>query len=233
MKTKFEQLFWNIHSPVWDEYFNHPDYQKSMKLLISCLVNKRQTMDEKVIDLGCGTGSYSVALTQEGFSLLGVDFSPKMVEKAKSKINYKNNRCLDFHLLNLNKSLPFSRNSFDHAICIHVLQTLEDPTSFLNQLQNILKPRGYFLLLVKDPDRRDESKIKLKISLTKIIIISFKKILRTTKPIRKYNREELKQLLFSSGFEIVEECPFPGAIGVLAKNVKSENNDFGDFDRKS
>jgi ubiquinone/menaquinone biosynthesis C-methylase UbiE len=192
-----------------------------MKLLISCLVSKRQTKDENVIDLGCGTGSYSIALAQEGFSVLGVDFSPKMVEKAKNKIYDESKKRTEFQLLDINQPLPFSSNSFDHAICIHVFQVLEDPVSFLEQLHKILKPDGHFLILIKDSERRHESKIKLKKSFTKVIIILFKKILRTTKPIRKYKKAELEQLLFSSGFEVVEDCPFPGAIGVLAKNIQS------------
>jgi hypothetical protein len=68
--------------------------------------------------------------------------------------------------------------------------------------------------------------------MTLIIFISFlqlghtrgftsKRILRTTKPVLKYKKAELIELLFSSGFEIVEDCYFPVAIGVLAKNMKS------------
>ena len=73
-----------------------------MKALTGCLINKNKSNNETVIDLGCGTGSYSTALSEAGFSVLGVDFSPKMVEKAKNKIKNKNNGFLDLQLLNLN-----------------------------------------------------------------------------------------------------------------------------------
>lgn len=222
MNTKFEQLFWDIHSIVWDDYFNHPEYQKNMKSLISCLVDKKKQDYEKIIDLGCGTGNYSFELAHKGFSVLGVDFSRKMVEKAIRKINDCIRNKINFQSLDINQPLPFSSNSFDHAICIHVFQVLKDPAFFLAQLQKIIKPNGYFLIVVKDLERRDESKIKLKKSFTRIIISLLKKVLNKKKTIRKYGKEELKLVLNSSGFEVVKECPFTGAIGLLAQNQKDK-----------
>jgi len=39
----------------------------------------------RVVDLGCGTGSVSALLAFRGHSVLGVDLSPEMIERAKHK----------------------------------------------------------------------------------------------------------------------------------------------------
>lgn len=217
IKTNLEQLFWNIHSSIWDEYFNHPEYQQNMKSLVCCLADKKKQRNERIIDLGCGTGNYSIAFAQLGFSVVGVDFSPKMIQKAREKTDGALTQLIEFQIDNLNDSLPFSANTFDHAICVHVFQALHDPVAFLAQVQKILKPNGYFLILVKNPEKRYESKIKLKKSFTRIIIILLKKVLSVSRTIQKFKKEDLKLLLTTSGFKIVQECPFTGAIGLLAQ----------------
>ena len=39
----------------------------------------------RVADLGCGTGSLSVLLAERGHSVVGVDVSPRMLDRARSK----------------------------------------------------------------------------------------------------------------------------------------------------
>ncbi len=39
----------------------------------------------RIADLGCGTGSLSVLLADEGYAVDGVDFSPEMVRRARAK----------------------------------------------------------------------------------------------------------------------------------------------------
>src|SRR5690242_12734972 len=39
----------------------------------------------KALDLGCGTGTNSVYMTQHGWQVIGVDFVPRAIEMAKMK----------------------------------------------------------------------------------------------------------------------------------------------------
>src|SRR5262245_37270934 len=45
----------------------------------------RLTPGDRVLDLGCGPGTYLDALRTDGGHVLGVDYSPKMVAKARTR----------------------------------------------------------------------------------------------------------------------------------------------------
>ena len=40
---------------------------------------------KNAIDLGCGTGTHSIYLAQQGFSVIGVDISPTAIRQAQKK----------------------------------------------------------------------------------------------------------------------------------------------------
>ena len=42
----------------------------------------------RVADLGCGTGTLSLLLAEQGYAVTGVDFSPAMVERARDKAGH-------------------------------------------------------------------------------------------------------------------------------------------------
>jgi SAM-dependent methyltransferase len=53
--------------------------------LISELLSERAITRAKVLDIACGTGGLAVELAKSGHSVYGLDISPQMIRKAKSK----------------------------------------------------------------------------------------------------------------------------------------------------
>lgn len=106
---------------LWDEKAEHfgnyviptAENDKFIKLLKDeSLINK----DFKVLDVGCGGGKYTLALSQECRYIYGIDLSPKMIDYAnenKRKFNAENTSfiCDDWHELDMNKSNLYK--SFD------------------------------------------------------------------------------------------------------------------------
>src|SRR5690554_353842 len=67
----------------------------------------------KILDVGCGTGNFSVKLAEMGCKVVGIDLSEKMLNIARAKI--KEDLDLEFHKMDACK-LEFSDEEFDGVI---------------------------------------------------------------------------------------------------------------------
>lgn len=68
--------------------------------------NQMFSKDSAVLDVGCGTGNYSIVIAGQCKKVVGLDLSPKMIEIAEKKaaensISNVDFRCLDWHGLDL------------------------------------------------------------------------------------------------------------------------------------
>lgn len=94
----------------------------------------------RVIDVGCGLGSYGRSLLADGYAWMGAE-----VDAAD---------CAELTRLGLphrhvdGRSLPFADASFDAALCLEVLEHLEDPAAVLREIHRVA-PRK---LLVSVPN---------------------------------------------------------------------------------
>lgn len=94
----------------------------------------------KVVDLGCGTGRYSLYLDSHGHSVTGIDISKDMINVARSK-----NKRVKFLQGDMRK-LPFNDNEFDFAIsglAIHYVKNLEET---IKEYSRVLKPGGKLII---------------------------------------------------------------------------------------
>ncbi len=69
--------------------------------------------DIKVLDIGCGTGAFTYALTKEGMQATGTDISGAMMDKARRE-------GLTCVKADINEGLPFEDNSFDIVCAAYV-----------------------------------------------------------------------------------------------------------------
>lgn len=98
-----------------------------------------------ILDLGCGTGSLSVAMAGLGHEVTGIDISPAMMAKAKAKaVTFRYS--IEFHIMDA--VVPqFPSKSFDAIICRHLLWTLPEPVIVLPRWVDLLKPGGRLVLI--------------------------------------------------------------------------------------
>lgn len=77
----------------------------------------------QVLDIGCGTGSLSVLLAEEGYDVSGVDFSSEMLARAGSKAKAAG---VSVALARADAAcLPIRRGAVDVVVCRHVLWALD------------------------------------------------------------------------------------------------------------
>ncbi|MDF9831641.1 class I SAM-dependent methyltransferase [Parabacteroides sp. PF5-6] len=109
--------------------------------------------DAKILELCCGTGRLTIPIAQDGYTICGVDYTPSMLEQAKTKasdagleINFIE---ADIRTLNLQEKFDLIFIPFNS---IHHLYTNEDLFKALRTVKNHLKDGGLFLLDCFNPN---------------------------------------------------------------------------------
>lgn len=98
----------------------------------------------RVADLGCGTGTLSLLLADEGHTVDGVDFSPEMVRLARAKAGDRDD--VTFRVEDAaDVRLPMRR--YDTVLCRHVLWAMPDPAAALRRWVDLLSPGGLLVLV--------------------------------------------------------------------------------------
>lgn len=97
-----------------------------------------------VLEVGVGTGK-NLGHYGRKAKVTGIDLSPKMLEKAKQKINsLKGN----YELLVMDaQHLKFKDRSFDYVVCTFVLCSVPEPVGALKEMKRVCKKRGKIIML--------------------------------------------------------------------------------------
>lgn len=148
-----QKIFWSLYGRyVWDEQSEQSRPSRSPEFIVKSILNRNSNLDSWILDAGCGTGNYSMALAKAGFHVIGTDYSRGMIEKANEKISNELNGHLYFQQSDLNKRLEFPDLRFDHIICMSVLQATSNPESVMTEFYRILKPKGTIVLSLPKQD---------------------------------------------------------------------------------
>jgi SAM-dependent methyltransferase len=98
-----------------------------------------------VLDAGCGTGSLTCLLAAAGHRVTGVDLAPRMVERARAKLDAAG---LPARLLVGDASAPpTGEDTFDVVLSRHLVWTLPDPGAALRNWVSRLRPGGVLVLV--------------------------------------------------------------------------------------
>ncbi len=100
--------------------------------------------NKKILDVGCGRGSFTRKLEDKGFEVVGVEPASELVREAKVI-----NKDIQFIQADA-ASLPFTDDYFDYVLCIEVLEHIPDAESALREMARVLKKRGTFVLIDKN-----------------------------------------------------------------------------------
>jgi len=132
-------------------------HQQTIDTVVSWLKDDGNLSQLSICDAGCGVGSLTLPLAQEGATVYASDISAKMVGEAAERIKQvmKNPRNIRLGV----QDLESIRGSYDTVICLDVLihYPTEDAAKMINHLSSLTKsrlilsfaPKTFFLTLLK------------------------------------------------------------------------------------
>jgi ubiquinone/menaquinone biosynthesis C-methylase UbiE len=100
---------------------------------------------KKILDLGAGTGRYSIELAKNGANIVSYDPAKAMIKVINEK-SYKENVIERISFVQGDgKKLPFKDSSFDGIICMYVLSHLSTYKDVLREMKRVIKPDGFII----------------------------------------------------------------------------------------
>src|SRR3954467_13446855 len=138
-----------VYNIMSDDYTELNGYNPDADLGLGCGLPTQFAKIKKgdtVIDLGSGAGNDCfIARTETGEDgkIIGIDFTPAMIEKARSnaqKLSYYN---VEFRQGDIEK-IPVSANTADVIISNCVLNLVPNKDAVIKEIYRVMKPGGHF-----------------------------------------------------------------------------------------
>ena len=164
MKTK---VYYDEIAKGYNELYGEEQLKKweIAKKLINLSKNDR------VLDLGCGTGLITEKISKKVDSIVGLDLSEEMIKNSIKRNNIS-------YVVGNAKKLPFENNEFDKVVSFTVIQDIDKWDYVLKEIKRVSK--GEILITV----------LKRKKNLTEL-----KKIISAYFKIKNFDEEE-KDFIF-------------------------------------
>jgi ubiquinone/menaquinone biosynthesis C-methylase UbiE len=115
------------------------------------LLNALDAADERILDIGCGTGAFAARLLERwpAAHVWGVDLSHGMLRTCVERRTELRDH---LHLVQANSErLPFKDNAFDAVTCTHSFHHYPRQALAVAEMQRVLRPSGKLLIIDGDP----------------------------------------------------------------------------------
>ncbi len=171
------------------------------------------TNDAAVLEIGCGTGTTALKLSDSVNAMTATDISSNMIAIAKERAQEQNIENIRFMQSTLFDE-KLKTKSFDVILAFNLVHLLEDTKGVMKRINELLKPGGLFIS--KTACLSEKSK------LWPILAFVMGKVMGVG-CIKCFTISELQEAMICAGFDVIEiytQFPKPPRLFVVAR--KSE-----------
>ena len=176
----------DYYENLWDrlpDELDLPDFELRSRFVLG----EARSVD-RVLDLGCGDGSFTATLAPNVADVLGAEVAEAAVRRARRR-----HPALAFELVPLDGPLPFADGAFDLVWSTEVIEHVADTARWLSEVRRVLAPAGRLLLTTPNHGR---------------LRLAVGGIERYSEPLgdhlHLYSRRSLEQVLAEFGFGKIE-----------------------------
>lgn len=153
VKGHFRGIYKDIFPQNTGQFERHfkdtiePETSRNLLQLV-CQVSKI-TKNSKILDLGCGFGTFVFVGRKNGYETYGVDIAEFEIDFARKRIKTELPNCFSDEIYQLCsvESLPFKDKSFDVVTLWNLLEHVPDYRKVLKEADRVLKPSGFLFLV--------------------------------------------------------------------------------------
>lgn len=157
----------------WDEIYNNgTDFraisQRDIDIIIGYISPSSGSITS--LDIGCGTGHLTRELWHRGFAPTGIDTSEKAIELARSYTVLDDNEN-SYKVFNLETqaAADLTTKTFTLITCKLVYAFIDDKTTFLNNVSQLLAPGGVFVILTPLKNQVPKEKLHIAVEYEKTL----------------------------------------------------------------
>jgi len=142
MQESSTRLIYNVQSKFYDATFGRLVKTRIERAITHMNINP----DDRVLDLGIGTGASLNFYPPGTGHVVGIDLSDGMLRQARKKIDERGIKNVTLMQANA-LQLPFADDSFDHIFISHVITVVSDPCMLVREAQRVCKPSARIVIL--------------------------------------------------------------------------------------
>lgn len=201
------KVFWSAYTRFADTQDMSGAEKQRVEDVLQRLHDCGAKAPQSVLDAGCNTGTYTLALAMAGYEATGVDFAPGLLSAARRRAAELKVPATFGHM-DLDSVFWYADAEFDNAICTSVLHSVRRPEWVLEELHRVIKPGGLLLItLWLDRAKHREAFPELFKQPSGVMDKLRQTVRNLSEPQRRahyWSAAELRQLLQERGFEILQ-----------------------------
>lgn len=181
--AKFDSIYSSQKRLLWRvlDFIFRSSMQRRFELTLEEL---KEVKGKQILDIGCGTGRYSVALADREALVTGIDFASQMVELAQNFSQEKGAANLCQFIVGDFMDYPF-QDKFDISLAIGFFDYIKEPVKYLAKIKGLTRQKVIISFPAKWRLRNIIRRLRLKILGC---------------PVYFYDEGDIQEILRESGF---------------------------------